>query len=110
MPRLCLEPPRSSVVTAVNGDRADVAVAWASAWLQWSGVPRPPSMPCAAARGIAPKLARPVAVCRDRRQLLALRSVDNHAYSLSHRPISPKQCPSIADPNALVNPLNGAKH
>jgi hypothetical protein len=32
-------------------------------------------------------LARPVAVGHDRRQLLALRSVENHTYPLRHRPI-----------------------
>src|ERR1700730_1897875 len=41
-------------------DRADAVVAWASLLLRWSGVPRPPSMPCAARRGIAPKSARQV--------------------------------------------------
>src|ERR1700730_11646840 len=35
-------------------DQAGAAIAWASPLLCWSGVPHPPSMPCAAPRGIAP--------------------------------------------------------
>ena len=38
-------------------------------------------------------LARPVAVGRDRRQLLALRSAHNHTYPLSHRPHTPSLGP-----------------
>ena len=52
--------------------------------------------------------ARPVAVGHDRRQLLALRSAQNHTYLLCHGP-SPKPWPSIAYPNAFVNPLNDSK-
>src|SRR5258706_7699020 len=41
-------------------DHADAATAWALALLRWSGAPHPPSMPCAAPRGIAPMSVRSV--------------------------------------------------
>src|SRR6476661_5634841 len=41
-------------------DQADAATAWALVLLRWSGAPHPPSMPCAAPRGIAPMAARSV--------------------------------------------------
>jgi hypothetical protein len=53
--------------------------------------------------------ARPVAVGHDRRQPLALRSAQNHAYLLSNGRSS-KPGPNIADPNAFVNPLNDSNH
>ena len=44
-------------------------------------------------------LARPVAVGRDRRQLLALRRAQHHTYLLCHGPI-PQPWPNIAHPDA----------
>jgi hypothetical protein len=53
-------------------------------------------------------LARPVAVGRDRRQLLALRSIDNHTDRLSH--VYSPDLASVAYPTAPVNPLNDSEH
>src|SRR6516165_11156135 len=53
--------------------------------------------------------ARPVAIGHDRRQLLALRSIDNHTDRLSHG-LFPPTWPSVAYPTAPVNPLNGSEH
>ena len=54
-------------------------------------------------------LARSVAVGHDHRQLLALRSIDNHTDRLSHG-LFPPTWPSVAYPTAPVNPLNGSEH
>ena len=54
-------------------------------------------------------LARPVAIGHDRRQLLALGSIDNHTDRLSHG-LFPQTWPSLAYPTAPVNPLNGSKN
>jgi hypothetical protein len=50
-------------------------------------------------------LARPVAVGRDRRQLLALRAAQHHTDLLCHGPI-PARHASIAYPDEVVNLLN----
>jgi hypothetical protein len=55
-------------------------------------------------------LTRPVAVGRDCRQSLALRSAQSHTYLLCHGPRPPTPWLSIADPDALVNPLNESEH
>ena len=53
--------------------------------------------------------ARSIAVGHDRRQLLALRSTDNHTDRLSHG-LFPQTWPSVAYPTPPVNPLNGSEH
>jgi hypothetical protein len=45
-------------------------------------------------------LVRPVAIGRDRRQLLALRCAQNHTYLLCHGPLSLKPWSIIAHPSA----------
>src|SRR5438477_8422337 len=53
---------------------------------------------------------RPVAVGRNRRQLLALRGAQYHAYLLRHGPRPPTPWPSIAYLDAFVNPLYDSEH
>ena len=54
-------------------------------------------------------LSRPIAVGDNRRQPLALRSLDNHPYCLNHDP-NPSHAFSIAHSSAIVNLLNASEH
>src|SRR5215469_932320 len=56
-------------------DRVDGAIASVSAFLRSSGVPHPPSMPCAAPRGIAPMWGSRVSTHHRGRDGLLLRRV-----------------------------------
>src|SRR5947209_11969051 len=53
---------------------------------------------------------QPVAVARNRRQLLALRGAQYHAYLLGHGPRPPTPWPRIAYRDAFVNPLYDSEH
>ena len=54
-------------------------------------------------------LSRPIAVGDNRRQPLALGSLDNHPYCLNHDP-NPSHALSIAHSSAIVNLLNASEH